>query len=94
VKFVSSRDFRVKPGEVWEILKQGEDVVVTSHGKPFGVLVSTKDNNIQQLLSELVRLRARLAVSSMRQQAQASGLNTLSQEKIGQLIQQARRSSK
>lgn len=91
MRFISSRDFRIKPGEIWEMLEQGEDIVITSHGKPFGVLVGANENNMQQLLNELVRLRAKLAITNMRITAQAKGLSELSDEALSDLIEDAGR---
>jgi prevent-host-death family protein len=79
MKYVSSREFRLHPAAVWEILKRGEDIVVTSHGKPFGVLIGTDESKVHELLNEVVKLRARLAVSNMRQQARVRELDKLSQ---------------
>ena len=91
MKFVSSRDFRIKPGEIWELLEAGEDVVVTSHGKPLGVLIGANEDNMQMLLQELTRLKAKLAVTNMRMKAQSSGLDKLSDKDIDKLIKESRK---
>ena len=91
MKFVSSRDFRIKPGEIWELLEAGEDVVVTSHGKPLGVLIGANEDNMQMLLQELTRLKAKLAVTNMRMKAQSSGLDNLSDKDIDKLIEESRK---
>lgn len=72
----------LQPGAIWQILQQGEDIVITSHGKPFGILIGTNESKVHELLNEVVRLRARLAVSNMRKQAQMRGLDKLSQAEI------------
>lgn len=91
MKFVSSRDFRLKPGEIWELLEAGEDVVVTSHGKPLGVLIGANEDNMQLLLQELARLKAKLAVTNMRMKAQSAGLDKLSDKDIDKLIGETRK---
>ena len=91
MKFVSSRDFRLKPGEIWELLEAGEDIVVTSHGKPLGVLIGANEDNMQMLLQELTRLKAKLAVTNMRMKAQSSGLDKLSDKDIDKLIKESRK---
>jgi prevent-host-death family protein len=90
MKYVSSREFRLQPSAIWQILQQGEDIVVTSHGKPFGVLIGTDESKVHELLNEVVKLRARLAVSNMRQQARARGLDKLSQAEINRLVEESR----
>lgn len=91
MKFVSSRDFRLKPGEIWELLEAGEDVVVTSHGKPLGVLIGANEDNMQMLLQELTRLKAKLAVTNMRMQAQSTGIDKLNNKDIDKLIGETRK---
>ncbi|MCA9804137.1 MAG: type II toxin-antitoxin system prevent-host-death family antitoxin [Cyanobacteria bacterium HKST-UBA02] len=91
MKFVSSRDFRIKPGEIWEMLEAGEDVVITSHGKPLGVLIGANEDNMQLLLNELTRLKAKIAVTNLRLQAQASGADKLSETDIDRLIEDSRK---
>lgn len=88
MKFISSRDFRIKPGEIWQMLEAGEDVVITSHGKPLGVLIGANEDNMQLLLQELTRLRARLAVTNMRLKAQSLGLDKLSDEEVEQFLKE------
>ena len=94
MKFVSSRDFRIKPGDIWAMLEHGEDMVITSHGRPMGILIGTNEGNMQQLLNELVRLRAKLAVTNMRLHAQSSGLDKLSDQKVNQLIDKVRKDNR
>lgn len=91
MKFVSSRDFRIKPGEIWEMLEAGEDVVITLHGKPLGVLIGANEDNMQLLLNELTRLKAKIAVTNLRLQAQATGADKLSETDIDRLIEDSRK---
>ena len=39
MKFVSSREIRVNPRPVFEAAEEGDEVVITSRGKPVALLV-------------------------------------------------------
>jgi hypothetical protein len=90
MKFVNVRELRIHPGEVWNLLHQNNNLVLTSNGKPFAFLIETDENNFEEHLTELRRANARIAVSSMRAHARKSGLNKLSTGKIDEIIQQTR----
>lgn len=90
MKFVSSRDFRLKPGEIWELLASGEDLVVTSHGKPLAVLIGTSEDTMHLMLQEISRLKAKLAVTSMRLKAQERGLDKLPESEIDEIVKDVR----
>jgi prevent-host-death family protein len=89
MQFVSVRDFRIRPRDVWEKLKRG-DVVVTSSGNPVAVLVGIEAEELEETLLALRRARAQMAVSRMRRTAAKTGANRLSETQIEQEIQQAR----
>jgi len=68
MQFVSSREFRIRPGEVWKRLKQ-QDLVVTSNGKPVAILARISEDDFEDTLILLRRLRAQMAVDRMRKAA-------------------------
>jgi antitoxin (DNA-binding transcriptional repressor) of toxin-antitoxin stability system len=89
--FVSIRDMRTRPGEVWQQLQEEGDLIVTSSGRPFALMISAEGENIEELLLALRRARAQLAVSRLRKQAAERGLDRLSSDEIDAEIRQARR---
>lgn len=88
--FVSIRDMRTRPGEVWQQLQDEGDLIVTSSGRPFALMIATEGENIEDLLLALRRARAQLAVSRLRKQAAAQGLDRLSADAIEAEISQMR----
>jgi antitoxin (DNA-binding transcriptional repressor) of toxin-antitoxin stability system len=88
--FVSIRDMRTRPGEVWQQLQAEGDLIVTSSGRPFALMIAAEGDEVEELLLALRRARAQLAVSRMRKQANAAGLHRLSLEEINAEIQQTR----
>lgn len=93
MKFISVRDLRNRPGDVWKRLRE-DDLVLTSNGRPQGILVGVEDDDLELALTALRRARAQVAASRMRRRAAEAGLTGLSDEEIEQEIQAARRARK
>lgn len=89
MKFISIRDLRNRPGEVWKKLRE-EDLVVTANGRPQGILVRL-DDDFELALEALRRARAQVAASRMRQHAAEAGLSSLPAEEIEREIRAARK---
>jgi PHD/YefM family antitoxin component YafN of YafNO toxin-antitoxin module len=93
MKFLSVRELRNRPGRVWSELKK-EELVLTSNGKPVGILLGVKEGRIEETLAALRRARAAAAVSRMRRRAAAAGTDTLSSREIEAEVRAARRRGK
>ena len=89
MEFISVRDFRIRPGEIWKKVKK-QDLVVTTNGKPIAILTPVEGENLEEVLLLLRRLRAQMAVARLRQEAAERGLDRLSQEEIEAEIRQSR----
>ncbi len=94
MKFVTVRDFRIKPGTVWSNLEKKEEVVITSNGKPIALLTGVSDVTFDETLRALRRAKAELAVSRMRQSAEKKGLSGLTPKEIEAEIAAARKKRK
>lgn len=88
--FVTLREFRTRPGEIWEKLTKEHELVVTRNGKPFALLTETSPTSLDEDLARLRRARFGRAVNAIREQAKARGLDQLSPEEIDALIRDAR----
>lgn len=88
--FVSIRDMRTRPGEVWQQLQNEGDLIVTSSGRPFALMISAEGEDVEELLLALRRARAQLAVARMRKQASNAGLERMPLNEINAEIRQAR----
>mgnify|MGYP001449078723 CR=1 FL=1 len=80
--FVSIRDMRTRPGEVWQQLQEDGNLIVTSSGRPFALMISAEGEDVEELLLALRRARAQLAVSRLRKQAAERGLDRLAPAEI------------
>jgi antitoxin (DNA-binding transcriptional repressor) of toxin-antitoxin stability system len=91
MRFVTIRDFRLRPGSVWRNLEKREDVVITSKGKPIAILTGTSDATFEETISAIRRSKAELAVSRMRKAAIKKGLPNISKKEIDKEIKAARK---
>jgi antitoxin (DNA-binding transcriptional repressor) of toxin-antitoxin stability system len=91
MEFVSARDLRIQPGQVWQRLSKSGELIVTWNGKPIAVLSSVDEGTLEQTLAAFRRARAQLAVSRIRATAQASGADRLTLDEIDAEIRAARK---
>lgn len=90
MKFLSVRELRNRPGQVWEDALR-DDLVITSNGKPVGLLIGVPEGELEQTLLLVRRARAAAAVSSMRRRAVQQGTARLSRRVVDTEIRAARR---
>ncbi len=94
MRLISDRDLRNTPGKVREALAQG-DVVVTSRGKPYALMLPITDpDRLDEALLLASRLRAQLALSRIRAKAATGDMDRMSMEDIDAEIRAERRERK
>jgi PHD/YefM family antitoxin component YafN of YafNO toxin-antitoxin module len=89
MKFITVRDLRGKPRQVWKKLAEERELVLTSNGKPFAILTSITENSLEETLSALRRARAVTAVREI-QKASRQRRKTLSLKEINAVIAEVR----
>ncbi len=89
MKFLSTRDLRNRPGAI-RMMLEDDDVVLTSNGRPFAIIVGVDEGDVERTAAALRRARAQLAISRMRRTAAATGLSTIPPEEIEAEIRGAR----
>lgn len=82
MEFITIRDLRTRPAEVWEKLRQRQDLVLTSNGKPLAILAGVEETQLEETLAALRRARVQAAVTRLRQAATAQGMESLTAEEI------------
>jgi hypothetical protein len=91
MKFISSRELRINPGAVWKLLRENRDLVITSNGKPVGVLTFVEEDSLEEVLATLRQGRAQSAATNIRQAAVAKGLDKLTDKRIQDIVRKSRR---
>jgi len=90
MKFISVRDFRIRPGDVWKQLKVYKDIIITSNGKPIAILNPVEDSNLESSITALRRARALLALEEIQKDSVVRGLDKLTGDEIEEEIKAAR----
>ena len=90
MQFVPYRTLRNEPTTLRKKLASEGELVVTMDNKPFAVMISLGDENVQDILLMVSRLRAQMAVRAIRSQARKAGLDTMTLKDVNALIKKTR----
>ena len=69
MKFVSIRDLRLKPGEVWKMTKVEKGLVITSNGRPIAILTGVNGETFEDELDVIQRARALKALDNLHKES-------------------------
>jgi hypothetical protein len=72
-----------------KLISAGE-LLLTVNNSPIAVMISLDDENAQDIMLLVSRLRAQMAVSSIRSQALKDGLNKMSLKEVNAVISRTR----
>jgi len=90
MQFVPYRTLRNEPATLRKKLASEGELVVTMNNEPFAVMISLGDENVQDILLMVSRLRAQMAVRSIRSQARKAGLDNMALNDVNALIKKTR----
>jgi hypothetical protein len=91
MEFVPYRDLRNEPAALRQKLKDDGELVVTVDGKPFAIMIDiSESDSIDDILLMVSRLRAQMAVRSIRSQARRDGLEQMDEKQINDIIRKTR----
>ncbi|MDP1602734.1 MAG: hypothetical protein Q8M03_05660 [Legionella sp.] len=90
MQFVPYRDLRNEPSALRKKLAREGELVVTVDNKPFAVMINLDDENVQDILLMVSRLRAQMAARSIRSQARRDGLDKMRLKDVNALIRKTR----
>lgn len=87
MEFIPYRDLRNEPSAVRRKLVDQGELIVTVDGKPFAVMIDVSQNeNIEDTLVMVSRMRAQMAARSIRSQAKRVGLERIKNKEIEKII--------
>jgi len=90
MQFVPYRDLRNEPSALRKKLASEGELVVTVDNKPFAVMINLDDENIQDILLMVSRLRAQMAARSIRSKARRDGLDKMTLKDVNAVIKKTR----
>jgi hypothetical protein len=91
MQFIPYRLLRNEPSALRKKLEDEGELVVSVDGKPFAVMIDLSNcDNLDDLLVMISRLRAQMAVRSVRSQARRNGLDNMNADHIDEIIRKTR----
>ncbi|HCS40243.1 MAG: hypothetical protein ACYDH2_06285 [Anaerolineaceae bacterium] len=91
MQFIPYRNLRNEPATVRKQLSSEGELVVTNGGKPFALMIDIPENeNVDEILLMASRIRAQMAIRSIRSNARKNGTNKLTDDQINEVIQKTR----
>jgi prevent-host-death family protein len=94
MRFITVRDLRTTPAQVWKVLPEEQEIVITNNGKPIALLTPLTDTDLEDTLASVRRARAINAVKKMQDTAVAEGISGMTMKDIDQEIQAYRKTRK
>ena len=90
MEFVPYRVLRNQPSELRKKLDEKGELVVTVDGEPLAIMLQIPKGSLEDLVLLLSKVRAQLAVTTIREQARKSGLNKMTVEQANVLVKETR----
>jgi prevent-host-death family protein len=94
MKFVTVRDLRTTPAQVWKQLPGEQEIVITNNGKPIALLTPISDTDMEETVTAVRRARAATALKRIRSVAIKNGLSEMTMDDINKEIRESRKSKK
>ena len=91
MKFVSVRELRLKPGDVWKAAKKEKDLILTSNGRPIAILTGVDEETFEEELEVIQRARALRAFDTIHKESLEKGTHRMTEEEIQREINAVRR---
>ncbi len=90
MKFISVRDLKTKSSQIWEGLSEQKELIITNNGRPIAILSSIDENNLEQTLKDLRRVRSSNAVASLQYESVKRGTDKITMDEIDSEIHSVR----
>ena len=88
--FISVRDFRTSPKNVWDKLHTKQELIITNNGKPSALMILIDESSFDETLNSIRQARAIRAVNRMQMASVKAGTDKMSLEEINAEIAAAR----
>ncbi len=94
MKFISVRDFRTSPAQIWKRLSEEQEMIITNNGKPIALLTPLTDTTLEETVSAVRKAKAINAIKIMQQKSIKMNTNIMSIAEIDKEIEEVRKEKK
>jgi len=74
MKFVPSRELRLRTAEILKMLQDEDEIVVTLNGKPASIMIPANEDDLEQVMSMIKRIKVKNALRRMREKASENNI--------------------
>ncbi len=92
MKFISVRDLRTSPAQVWKDLGYEKEIVITNNGRPIALLTPLSEENLEESLKAVRQARAIAAIKNIQAASIKEGRDSVTEEEIEREIAETRKS--
>jgi len=92
MKFITVRDLRTTPAQVWKELPGEQEIVITNNGKPIALLTPLSGADMEDTVAAVRRARAITALKKIRSSSVKTGRSKMTMEEIDKEIKEYRKS--
>ncbi|MDR0441021.1 MAG: type II toxin-antitoxin system Phd/YefM family antitoxin [Candidatus Accumulibacter sp.] len=82
MEYVSIRDLRTTPSQVWRTLSAEGEVVVTNKGRPQALMIQVDAQTLEETLAAIRQANAQRSLAKLQADSMAAGLNTMTMDEI------------
>ena len=94
MKFISVRDFRTSPAQIWKRLPEEQEMIITNNGKPIALLTPLTDTTLEETVSAVRKAKAINAIKLMQQKSIKMNTNKMGIAEIDKEIEEVRKEKK
>ena len=77
MKFVPLRELRLRTAEILKMLQDEDEIVVTLNGKPASIMIPANEDDLDQVMSMIKRIKAKNALRRMREKASENNITEI-----------------
>jgi antitoxin (DNA-binding transcriptional repressor) of toxin-antitoxin stability system len=94
MKFITVRDIRTSPAQIWKQLPDEQEMVITNNGKPIALLTPLSDENLEETVKAVRKARAINSIRKMQEISMKSGNSELINDEIENEITESRKKNR
>ena len=90
MEYVSIRDLRTTPAQVWQTLSAAGEVVITNNGRPQALMIQVDAQTLEETLAAVRQANAQRSLARLQADSVAAGLDAMTMDEIDAEIAAAR----
>ena len=94
MKFVTVRDFRTSPSDIWRKLSSERELIITNNGKPIALLTPLNDETLEDTVSAVRKAKAINAMKKMQETSLSLSNDKMTLDEINTVIKDVRGKNK